>query len=105
MHGFSITIASAKIMLSNWIFKNISRQLKNLLCKIISDFYEKLFQSINSILRCQFTFNWVTHRERIARHSIRATAHRGMIYDCALCILPADSSAWIEALVTNAGFV
>lgn len=52
-----------------------------------------------------FTLNRITNRERIAGHSVRAAAHRGMIYDRALCILPADSSARVEALVTGAGFV
>lgn len=53
-----------------------------------------------------FTLNdRITRCKRIAGHSVWTGAHWGVIYDRAFCVLSANSSAWVEALVTNASFV
>lgn len=52
-----------------------------------------------------FTLNRITRRECVSGHTVQATAHRGVIYNSALCVLSANPDAGIETFVTNTGFV
>jgi len=66
-----------------------------------------LFRSnfISKLDNLPFTCDREAHCERITRHSVRTGAHRGVIYDCALCILSANSGARIVTLIAKTDFI
>lgn len=63
------------------------------------DYFRRLLAQSTS------TCYWVTHYERIARHSWRTSANRYVIYDCTQGAVTADTVARISTSVPNAGSI